>query len=347
MSDHEKTYPETTENIGHHTNGRAVHTKPRRGGIRGHCARFWWLHLLIIIIIAVVVALIIVFVAVPHIAQDQLNKSDLNITNQVVANPTPQTVDLTLDSVASSNSSFHPTLDSFDAALFLENTEPNILPFAYITIPTSKAGKHVEIHASQTVNISNMDQFVAYNKLVLQAEEFRVAVRGKMPVKLSGVPKFHVNYNKAVTLKGLNGLKGFAVTNFTVLLTAQSDGTNMLGTVFIPNPSVYTVEMGNVTMNLAVAGTPIGTSLIPNLTLKPGNNTLGMRSVTNQSAVIDLILKKYTNGILPVDISGNSSVNSKGEHLAYFETAIQSNHMSISLDVGSALKSIGLNITSS
>lgn len=345
MSDHEKSLPETHENIAH-TNG-ALHTAPRRGGVKRHCARFWWLHLILLAIGALAVVLPIIFVAVPHIAQGQIDKSGLNITNQVVANPTPTSVDITLDSVASSNSSFHPTLESFQAALFLEDTEPNIVPFGYVTIPQSKADKSVNIHASQTMQIANMTQFIAYNKLVMNSEEFRVAVRGRMPVKLGGFPKFHVDYNKAIVMKGLNGLAGFAVTNFSVLLTAEADGTNMLGTVYIPNPSVMTVEMGNLTMDLSVAGTPIGTSLIPNLTLKPGNNTVGMRSIANQSAVIDLVLNKYKNGILPIDIIGNSSVNNAGQHLPYFEAAIQANPMHISLDVGAALKAIGLNITSS
>jgi hypothetical protein len=144
---------------------------------------------------------------------------------------------------------------------------------------------------------------------------------------------------------GLNGLAGFAVTNFSILLETQPDGANMIGTVYIPNPSVMTVEMGNVTLDLSVAGTPIGTSLIPNLTLKPGNNTLDMRSTANESLVISMITKTYKNGILPIDIVGNSSINSAGQHLPYFEAAIQANPMSVSLDVGAALQKIGLNIT--
>jgi hypothetical protein len=118
----------------------------------------------------------------------------------------------------------------------------------------------------------------------------------------------------------------------------------MNGTVSMPNPSVLTVDLGNVTLDLSVQGTPIGQSLLPNLVLKPGNNVVPMHSTVNQSLVIGMITSSFKNGILPLDIVGNSSV-SNGQHLEYYEAAIQSNTLHVDLDVGSALAEIGLNIT--
>jgi len=93
-------------------------------------------------------------------------------------------------------------------------------------------------------------------------------------------------------------------------------------------------------MNLFVQGTMIGSSLIPDLTLKPGNNTVDMRSTTNQSLVLQQ-LANFKDGILPVDIVGNSSVY-KRQHLPYYEEALGSNKLRVNLNVGSALGAIGL-----
>lgn len=41
----------------------------------------------------------------------------------------------------------------------------------------------------------------------------------------------------------MNGLKGFELQDIMISLTAASDGTNMNGSVSIPNPSVVTVSM--------------------------------------------------------------------------------------------------------
>ena len=44
-------------------------------------------------------------------------------------------------------------------------------------------------------------------------------------------------------MPGLNKLTGFNVTNFTIELNPEPDGTNMVGTVYIPNPTVMTISM--------------------------------------------------------------------------------------------------------
>ncbi len=141
-------------------------------------------------------------------------------------------------------------------------------------------------------------------------------------------------------ITGLNGLAGFNVTSFSIKLIPEPDGANMVGEVFIPNPSVLTISMGNVTFNNYVDDTFIGTSSLTDLVLKPGDNTVPMRSTVNQTFVIETVVGKYTDGMLPVDIVGNSSVF-EGEHLPYFEKALQANRQHIVLNVGAALAEVG------
>ena len=119
----------------------------------------------------------------------------------------------------------------------------------------------------------------------------------------------------------------------------------MLGTVHIPNPSIMTLDLGNVTMNLGVAGKAIGYSLLPNLILKPGENNVPMQARVDQATIISMILSTYKSGILPLEIVGNSSV--KGDQrLSYYEEAIKANAIKLDLDAGPALKLLGINDTS-
>ncbi|KAL8966198.1 MAG: hypothetical protein Q9183_003480 [Haloplaca sp. 2 TL-2023] len=138
---------------------------------------------------------------------------------------------------------------------------------------------------------------------------------------------------------GLNGLAGFNVTDFSIKLIPEPDGANMIGTVFIPNPSILTVSMGNVTFNNYVDDEFIGTSTLLDLVITPGHNTVSMRSTVNQTLVIEKVTGPYADGILPVDIVGNSSVYD-GEHLVYFEKALQSNRQHVELNVGAALAAL-------
>lgn len=47
---------------------------------------------------------------------------------------------------------------------------------------------------------------------------------------------------------GLNKLKGFDVTDFHIMLETKN-GRNMNGTVYIPNPSVMTINMVRSNLN--------------------------------------------------------------------------------------------------
>lgn len=296
-------------------------------------------------------------------AQSNMDSARIEITFQEVSSPTPNSFHLKQEIIIYSDSSYHPQLDAFRVALFLEDTLPNIKPFAYLDIPPTKATAKSIVLVDQDAKIADMDQWIAYNKRVLLSEEFRVAIRGRVGLHEMNFPATMVDFNKVATMKGtfesfltslhtfgeliviigtgLNRLEGFNVTHYDIKVMPEPDGANMVGTVSIPNPSAITINMGNVTMNLSVDGTPIGTSLLPNLVLKPGTHDYEMRSTTNQTAILGLIAQKYTSGVLPLEIIGNSSV-ADGQNLVYFEEAIKSNTLHVDLNTAPALQALGL-----
>lgn len=121
---------------------------------------------------------------------------------QETTNPLPNSVQLAQTAIAYNPSAYHPNLDGFQAALFLEDTEPNIQPFGYLNIPPIHATRATEIITNQTFNIVNMDQFMAYNALAFNSTEFRVALRGRTKLHEMKFPTATVDFNKVVTMKG-------------------------------------------------------------------------------------------------------------------------------------------------
>lgn len=318
--------------------------KPGAGGrIKNHCRKFWWCDLLVIGIIVVIVVVPIIYVAIPKKAQKDLNSSTLEVTSQEVTSPRPDGIHLKLVSVAKSTSSFHPVIEGFKASLSLENKDP----FIVIDVPETKAEASTDIVVEQDLKFASLERFVEYNKVVMGSESFSVFLTGKTRIRQSGLQPISVDYRKKVTMKGLNKLSGLTISNVTILSGRSAilpDGSNMLGTVYIPNPSVMTIDLGNVTLSLSVDNTPIGSSLLPNLIVRPGNNSYPMQSRVDQLAVIGLITNKYKNAILPIDVVGNTS-SVGDQRLSYFESALSANKIRVDLNVGPALKSIGLNVT--
>lgn len=321
---------------------------PRPGAgprMKNHCRKFWWCDLIVIAVIILVIVLPIIYVAIPNKAQHDINASTLEVTSQEVTNTEPERVHVNIKAIARSGSSFHPTLEGFQAGLSLPGHEP----FLYLNIPETKAEAETDINIDQDAPIVNMDSFKEYTKTAIASENFTVIMSGKTKVHQKGLSAISVDYDKQVQLKGLNKLSGLSIEDIKILSGSKNvlpDGSNLVGNVIIPNPSVMTLELGNVTMNLSIDDKAIGIAVLKDLVLKPGTNNSTLTCKVEQLDVIEFITKKYKDGVIPLDIIGNSSVRN-GEHLEYFEEAIKSNTIKIKLALGPALRAIGLNITSS
>jgi Protein of unknown function (DUF3712) len=161
----------------------------------------------------------------------------------VMTNPTPDSFHLVQDAVVESSTSFHPRFESFNLSLFLEDTEPHIIPFAILTTPSVVAGTSTPLHIEQDVLIQNKSEFTRFSKLMINSETLRLGARGDPVLHEGGLPVRKFHFNKAPQLQGLNGLKGSRMSHFEILSKPQADGTNFLASLYIPNPSIVTLEM--------------------------------------------------------------------------------------------------------
>ncbi|KAI4266144.1 MAG: hypothetical protein LQ337_008883 [Flavoplaca oasis] len=255
--------------------------------LKAHFKRFWWLHLILFIASTLIIVLCLVYVAFPHIAQNGINDSTLEIQSLTLSNPTPNSFHLQQTAKLTNHNRYHPRLDAFNASLSVGGAEAK--PYAYIELPAVHATETTYTNIDQEVQITDMDAFIDYNTQLLTQESVDLVVKGRTKLHEGRLPATTVDFEKTITMKGLNSLSTLTIPTFRILLTPTPAGTNMLGTVSIPNPSILTLSMGNVTLNNYVDGTFIGTSLLPNLVLKPGENLVEMESKVNQTYVIEAV----------------------------------------------------------
>ena len=303
---------------------------------KAHMRKWWWLHLLILIAVTLIITLPLIYVGFPRIAQSGVDGASVNITNLVVTNPTPTYFHLIQDSVSMSDNMYHPYLDAFNVSLALAGSAP----YAQIQLPGLTSGTSVPLHLEQDVQILDVDAYTQYNVALLNNEEIQVRVNGSLSLHEMVLPVTEVTYDKITTLKGFNKLIGFNLTSFHASFFGEPNGTNTNGTVYFPNPSVITVDLGNVTFNTYVNDTLIGNTTIENLVLKPGDNNYFMTGVSDTQLVLGLLLGTYKNGVLPVSIVGNSSIYN-GKHLTYYEAALQQNVQTTAINVTAALQCPG------
>ncbi|KAA8643582.1 hypothetical protein EYZ11_009488 [Aspergillus tanneri] len=306
-------------------------TKPSfKSRVAAHFKRFWWVHVIVLIVVVLVVTLPVVYVGYPNIAQHDINDSSLEVTELVISDPTPESFHFKQTQVIHSDSIFHPKIYAFDADVSLAGEKP----FARAHIPEVKANDGTVVHVEQNLDLSDVDAFGGFAKAVMLNKEIQMNVYGRPNLKQGGLPKITITYNKTVTMNGLNKLEGFKMLEMR-MGKKDSDGNNGQGKVSIPNPSVMSITMGNVTLNLSVEGTHIGESFLNDLVLRPGNNTVDMKAKINTESMIPF-LSKFKDNVVPVDITGNSSVYN-GKELPYFASALAANKLTVDMDILSAL----------
>ncbi|KAL8940997.1 MAG: hypothetical protein Q9211_002002 [Gyalolechia sp. 1 TL-2023] len=312
--------------------------KPGFGAkLKAHFKKWWWLHLIVFIGSTLIIVLCLVYVAFPKIAQDGVNNSILEIQNLIFTNPTPNSFHLEQTAVLTNHNKYHPRLDAFNASLSVGGSEDR--PFAYVEIPAVHATETATTHLEQEVQIVDLEAFTDYNARLWANSSVDLVVKGKTKLHEMKFPTVTVDFRKRIKMRGFEGIPGFNVTGFSIKLIPEPDGANMIGTVYIPNPTVLTLTMGNVTFNNFVDDEFIGTSLLSDLVLRPGNNTVTMRSRVNQTLVVEKVKETYKNGMLPIEIRSNSSIYN-GQHLEYFEKALQGSRQHVVLNVGAALAAL-------
>ncbi|KAI9371986.1 hypothetical protein BJX61DRAFT_534323 [Aspergillus egyptiacus] len=294
---------------------------PFKARLKAHFKKWWWAHLIAFVVVVLVIALPVVYVGYPNIAQGDIDDSTLTIESMEISDPSPSGFHLTQRQVIGSDSAFHPTIYSFDAEVSLAGGAT----FATVTVPQLRADDGVVVDIDQWLELSDAGAFSDFSKAVMMNEEFQLKVRGKPDLKLGGLPRINVNYDKTVTMKGLNKLAGFEIMSLSL---GSGDRSN--GTVKIPNPSVLRLAMGNITMEVSNNGTYLGQSFLNDLVLEPGENIVPMVSSLDTGALLDIVGGGDTT--IPLTIVGNSSVYN-GVEIPYFSAALQSNTLNIDVDL--------------
>lgn len=337
MSDNDK--PSTTQ--------VEAYDAPKKRGCLGHLKKFWWAYLIGFIIVVVVVVCLIIFVAIPKIAQQKIDAASLSIEGIVVTNTQSQNFTMAINSTIRTDGSVKAVIAGFVGEMYLEDLLPHT-PFAAISFPETTSDALQTVNVSQFIPITNMAAFTTFNTWLLHNTTLRVTVAGNTNIQVHGISKnYPVTFSKTIEMPGLQNFDGSNVTDSTISLEADKNGDNFRGFVTIPNRSLVTFEIGNVTFDSYLLGEYVGVSYLDNVVLVPGGpNNFSMHSNISQAPVLNAVqLKPYCeqSGELPFQLTGKAVVN-HGQPLTYYSDALGSGNVTMQIPIGYDLKK-DLNIT--
>ncbi|KAL4899245.1 hypothetical protein BDW74DRAFT_183988 [Aspergillus multicolor] len=302
--------------------------KPKkRQRLKRHIAKYWCCYLLAGTIFLAIFLPVFFLIAIPAIAQRIVKDTSLPVYGAHITNPKPDAVTFTLDTGLTVPLGLSVRLDPFDLNLFNRDSDPEI---TYLTVPVPeykiKGKTNISVTSNDT-SVLDQDEFVKTLTKAVYSKRFTMSAIGKTTGHLGAI-KAGITLDKDVELDGLDQLSGFSIDEAVLVLPAMSDGSNLRGRATLPNHSVVTFAMGNVTLNLKSGSIILGTALLPNVTLLPGNNSVGFTGkadINSALANIGPILSAQTdalkNGEIELSASGNQTMFN-GEHIPYFERVL-------------------------
>lgn len=284
------------------TDGEHIEAAPvqRRGRFARHCRQRWWVWLAAFCLFVLVIMIIIVYAILPAVSQKELDKTHLTLHSLEIRDPTATSFSLSINSTISGASGIasHAKLDPMTVNFYLPDSED---AFMSLPLPGISGGGDIPIIVQDVhTEIADMKQFGGFAGLLLSSKELSFDIKGRTTIH---VGKLHtkVNYNEVVELKGFNKLEGMEIQSYSII--SNDSDANLGGKVFIPNPTVATIQMGNVHIALSLNGQALGFGVIPNLTISPGDRQYDFRANFTEAAMRSLI------GVI---VTGNAALNVMG-----------------------------------
>ncbi|PTU23579.1 hypothetical protein P175DRAFT_0508236 [Aspergillus ochraceoroseus IBT 24754] len=295
--------------------------------IKQHFARFRYYYLLAGILFLAIFLPVLFLLVIPAIAQRVADDTNITVYSATMMNPKPDAVTLTLNTSLAIPLGLRVGIDPLNINLFNRDSNPRI---TYLTVPLpeySLKGTTNLVATSNNTPVLDEDEFVRALAMAVYSKKITLSAGGEPTVHL-GALKAHLKLDKDVELAGLDKLNGFSIDEAAFLLPALPDGSNLNGKATLPNHSVVTFALGNVTLNLMAKNIVLGTARLENVILQPGNNSVNFTAKADIKHALDnigSILKAEADALRSGDIelsaSGNQTVYN-GVHIPYFERVL-------------------------
>jgi hypothetical protein len=146
------------------------------------------------------------------------------------------------------------------------------------------------------------------------------------------------------TTTALDSFTGFSISDSTLLLPALSDGTNLIGNATLPNPSVLTIEIGTIILDIYSGSLLIGNATLEGLTLKPGNNTNPISGVLDLKKILGNlgeVLKSQASALKTGNLALDTITRSvvwNGTEVPYYTKVMHELTLSANVGLVSTLK---------
>ncbi|KAL4765037.1 uncharacterized protein BDW70DRAFT_169459 [Aspergillus foveolatus] len=280
--------------------------------------------------------------AVPAFATYLLNESPLPPLQVSLLTPTNDSIRFSASSEIKVPGALTMHLDSMHAEIFRPQprgrAKEDSIPLAEVDISKLHfKGNQKVTMKNQTLKLGDVGQFAKLVEDATYHSSFRAAMHAKAKVGLAGL-KTSIDITKEVEMPGFSNFTELAISNLTIR-ERDDQGNNIFAETVLFNPTLASVTLGDVTLSILAANHSIGTATSSINNVKPGNNTLSIRAFLdgevleeNISGIIREQIPYLRKGDIRITAAGKSVVYD-GQHLEYWETALQAVRVEVTRSV--------------
>lgn len=255
--------------------------------VKRHFRRFWICYLIAAIILAAILLPCLFLLIIPRIAQDLLDSGSIVLDSASILQPRNDSIILSISSHIYVPGPFTVHTSPEHLQMYVPQNGDEY-PMALLNLPSAKIHKNTSIGENgQFTTFENYTSWHSFVHNTIFLDKGSLGLKGKVHTRLGKIKAFDLNLNKEIPANGLNQFNGFSIDSAELVLPAESDGTNLLANATLPNQSILTLDIGNTTVNILSGNLSIGTGVIENLYLKPGNNSVQIRGTANLTTILD------------------------------------------------------------
>lgn len=213
--------------------------------------------------------------------------------------------------------------------LFLYNKNGDqFAPFVNVTLPPLHVDGDTDIVVKdQIVTITNETELIKWFEDVFDNPTVDLSTRGDSTVHL-GKLHYGAHIEKTVTVNSLNKLEGFGIETMQLMMPPEANGTNIQGTLNLPNWGTLALSFGDIKLNLMSGDIRIGLITIYDVFIPPGNNSLYFNGelflgtlVQNFGTILASQTDALADGNIQIDATGNATTVN-GERISFIEAVL-------------------------
>ena len=318
---------------------------------RRHCARFWCCYLLgAVVLLAIGLPILYespverpmtlafsltsfrFLVIVPALAQRIVDDTDLPIYRGTLVAVSDNSVRIGIETALTVPGGLSVKLDPLELWLYNKET-PGFQPWSMVPLDGQTVSGRTEINVEgQVVGVGNRSELHTFLSGMLYNRTAEISAKGNTTAHL-GALNFNVHLDKTVEVDALRELDGFSLDNSQLIIPPREDGINLVGNLTLPNWSILTIGLGNLTFNAWAGDVLIGNLALYDVLLEPGNSTLPFEGELYFETVFEHLVDilgsqsaSLSSGSLEVGISGNTT-KVDGEHITYLENVLNEAHV--------------------